>query len=749
MDKRKFLAKPVNDFKNQKISLYDHINHLIGYFIEHYYKNRKHIFDKYYDKYNINLLVDLLKVIEHHDDGKTFHKWQDACVKDYDRNLNGLPPQHLLTTGVRHEFYSYLMNRNELTTLQALAILCHHGKLYLDRTERYEQKLMDHSLDGYSIEDFMVQLRKSLKKNITKENFHDYYYKYVALRAILQIVDKSASYMEAVGPDNYVIPKPFEFKSKFQTLTPIQNILANLDINEYDIFLLKSPTGSGKSDGSLILCDRLVKAGYGDRVIFAMPTMFTSNVLYEKYSKDKNLLTTLHHSNAKNIVKASNAFHYHHNKIFEGSLTFCTIDHLITCMLHLNENAFLASFNVLNSVIVIDEIDFYDDFLLANLNKFLAFISKFKIKVIVMSATFPVSMENFFHFPDTKTSPIIADTSKDEIVKCNLESITSYDVENFEGNLNFIVDKIKRSPKTIIYSNTIKTSKRFYNFLLNNGFKPSEIILYNSHYLPSDKKKIEERLLDNFGKTPKKNVAKVAILTQIGELSVDISAPYMISDLCPIDRLIQRLGRLNRFSNDCGSLDVLIPYKISKENTPMVYHYPYGMNDNNFVENKAFRKTRELLKVGKYTYRQLNELTNLVYNEIKSIEEKQAIENAANYEMILQQNAILATREIEDEDHENLLSWSCRNIENQQQIIIDDLSELKILEHYDYSEIVTNKSLTISHHLVEQNPLLFKTVEVAYYKSSDIVEKRILTQLINPKKNYDSIMGLTNQLYGI
>ena len=39
----------------------------------------------------------------------------------------------------------------------------------------------------------------------------------------------------------------------------------------------------------------------------------------------------------------------------------------------------------------------------------------------------------------------------------------------------------------------------------------------------------------------------IAVLTQIGEMSVNISAPLMLSDLCPWDRLAQRAGRLARF----------------------------------------------------------------------------------------------------------------------------------------------------------------------------------------------------------
>ena len=45
----------------------------------------------------------------------------------------------------------------------------------------------------------------------------------------------------------------------------------------------------------------------------------------------------------------------------------------------------------------------------------------------------------------------------------------------------------------------------------------------------------------------KKRARGIAVLTQIGEMSINISAPLMLSDLCPWDRLAQRAGRLARF----------------------------------------------------------------------------------------------------------------------------------------------------------------------------------------------------------
>ena len=170
----------------------------------------------------------------------------------------------------------------------------------------------------------------------------------------------------------------------------------------------------------------------------------------------------------------------------------------------------------------------------------------------------------------------------------------------------------------IIYLNTvdkaIKVYKEVKDLVLKSG-KDIPVILYHSRFTEKDKQRKENMLLDNLGRKAWNNgTAKgIAILTQIGEISINISSELMISEVCPIDRLMQRAGRLCRFDNSVGEMYILIPYK---DNT--LYPAPYGsysQSDKSWIPCKALLSTMNILKRGIYSAQDLVNILNKAYAE--------------------------------------------------------------------------------------------------------------------------------------
>jgi CRISPR-associated endonuclease/helicase Cas3 len=69
--------------------------------------------------------------------------------------------------------------------------------------------------------------------------------------------------------------------------------------------------------------------------------------------------------------------------------------------------------------------------------------------------------------------------------------------------------------------------------------------LYHSRFRYRDRSIRHRRVIDHFKTTDK---GAILVATQVAEMSLDLSADLLVTDLAPIPSLIQRLGRLNRRS---------------------------------------------------------------------------------------------------------------------------------------------------------------------------------------------------------
>ncbi len=73
-----------------------------------------------------------------------------------------------------------------------------------------------------------------------------------------------------------------------------------------------------------------------------------------------------------------------------------------------------------------------------------------------------------------------------------------------------------------------------------------EITLAHSRFLGVDRARKDRELLDEFGRAGRRPEKSVVVATQVIEQSLDIDFDLMVSDIAPVDLLLQRSGRLHR-----------------------------------------------------------------------------------------------------------------------------------------------------------------------------------------------------------
>ncbi|MCS6808959.1 MAG: CRISPR-associated helicase Cas3' [Bacteroidota bacterium] len=101
--------------------------------------------------------------------------------------------------------------------------------------------------------------------------------------------------------------------------------------------------------------------------------------------------------------------------------------------------------------------------------------------------------------------------------------------------------------------NTVKDAIEAYEALAKTKeFPADKLMLFHARFAMCDRQRIENEVLDHFGKqsNAQKRAGRILIATQVVEQSLDLDFDVLITDLAPMDCIIQRAGRLHRHTRD-------------------------------------------------------------------------------------------------------------------------------------------------------------------------------------------------------
>ena len=108
-------------------------------------------------------------------------------------------------------------------------------------------------------------------------------------------------------------------------------------------------------------------------------------------------------------------------------------------------------------------------------------------------------------------------------------------------------DVIKEGRCACWVRNTVDDALESYREL-SRSFGNEQVMLFHARFAMGDRLGIEHTVLETFGKdiTPEIRRGKILVATQVVEQSLDLDFDLMITDLTPMDLIIQRAGRLHR-----------------------------------------------------------------------------------------------------------------------------------------------------------------------------------------------------------
>ena len=387
----------------------------------------------------------------------------------------------------------------------------------------------------------------------------------------------------------------------FETPRQIQAqvIKAAEQINTPCLLILEAPTGLGKTETALYLADQWLQTQKGRGIYIAMPTQATSNQIFARtvdFLKnrypDEQIHIQLAHGQAQwndimqeltSIGDADNddekmhaeAWFLPSKRTLLAPFGVGTVDQALMATLQ-TRHFFLRLFGLAGKVVIFDEVHAYDTYMESLFLRLLNWLRVLGTSVIVLSATLPEQVRREMvtayggTLPDEReqaayprltlveagqTRSLALDAPEDRTIHL------AWLDPNPEKIADAIAEKIQNGGCVAVICNTVKRAQEIYEYLKTANLVPEdELLLFHSRFPPAWRKKIEDKVLEKFGKNKENRPEKsIVVATQVIEQSLDLDFDLMVSDLAPMDLLIQRIGRLHRHARDERPLGLAAP----------------------------------------------------------------------------------------------------------------------------------------------------------------------------------------------
>ena len=415
----------------------------------------------------------------------------------------------------------------------------------------------------------------------------------------------SASGLRPVATAGFSGPESlFEF---LRAPTPLQQACLDLPVESGpQLYILEDVTGAGKTEAAIILLARTMAANQAHGAYIALPTMATANAMYSRtagvYRKlyrqdeatpslvlahggrhlDRDFQNSLIHpgqlpgegqygAGEFDAEARCNAWLADNNKkALLAQIGVGTIDQALLAVLQSRHQS-LRLLGLVGKVLIVDEVHASDAYMHTLLCQLLSLHARAGGSAILLSATLPANMrDELIHAfggepgessaePENLYYPLLTTVSPSDVpeyqpvatrdsVRRSLEVTLFHDQEQTIG---WVVEQASQGRCVAWIRNTVNDAVDAWQEL-SAKLGEDQVTLFHARFAMGDRLDIERDVLSAFGSdsTAETRAGRVVIATQVIEQSLDLDFDEMVSDLVPVDLLIQRAGRLKRHVRD-------------------------------------------------------------------------------------------------------------------------------------------------------------------------------------------------------
>jgi len=278
-----------------------------------------------------------------------------------------------------------------------------------------------------------------------------------------------------------------------------------------------------------------------------------------------------------------------HRKGVLADFVVGTIDQVLFAALQ-SRHVALRHLALARKVIILDEIHSFDAYMNVYLECALEWLGAYGVPVIAMSATLPRALRDRLiaayqkgrryrdpaPIPEAgswdwgkpaqsaeqpvamacdslpSASSVVTYTKNDDVRSVPVQSSSlsrSVKLETAADDevTGILQDALSDGGCALIVRNTVRRAQDTYQRVVEQ-FGAENVRLLHSRFLASDRARLENELRNDLGKPKdsKRPDRRIVVATQVVEQSLDVDFDLLITDLAPMDLLLQRIGRLHR-----------------------------------------------------------------------------------------------------------------------------------------------------------------------------------------------------------
>ncbi|WP_380281101.1 type I-E CRISPR-associated protein Cse1/CasA [Kitasatospora purpeofusca] len=389
---------------------------------------------------------------------------------------------------------------------------------------------------------------------------------------------------------------------------PVQEEAVRLarELPEPGLLVIEAPMGEGKTEAALAVAEIFAARTGAGGCYVALPTRATANAMFPRLTAwlnhlpaegeravflahakaalndeyagmmaaDRRRIAAVdvdgpeasgHRARRKNAGLIAHQWLRGRKKGMLASFAVGTIDQVLFAGLK-NRHLALRHLALAGKVVVIDEVHANDAYMNTYLERVLAWLGAYRVPVVMLSATLPATTRRALvraycgagddgPEPAEGGYPLLTAVAPGRLPSTRRPAAdaarrTTVHLEPLDDDLTSLTDRLATELGdggcALVIRNTVDrvlaAAER-----LRERFGDDAVTVAHARFVDLDRARKDDGLLARFGPDGERpRGPHIVVASQVAEQSLDVDFDLLVTDLCPVDLMLQRMGRLHR-----------------------------------------------------------------------------------------------------------------------------------------------------------------------------------------------------------